>query len=87
MFIILLMQLSHNALIWARIWLTPATPHLHAYGIVRLIREVWAVPGRIKVTEQGVVRVRLRQAHPRARDVCRAFLPLLDNSHIDVVVG
>ena len=85
--VILLMQLAHNVLIWARGWLTPHAPHLHAYGIVRLIREVWAIPGRIKVTEQGVLRVRLRQAHPRARDVCKGFLPLLANSHIGVGVG
>jgi hypothetical protein len=85
--VILLMQLAHNVLIWARAWLTPHAPRLHTYGIVRLIREVWAIPGRIKVTEQGVLRVRLRQAHPWARDVCKGFLPLLANSHIGVVVG
>jgi hypothetical protein len=85
--IILLMQLAHNVLIWSRGWLIPQAPRLRAYGIVRLIREVWAIPGRIKVTEQGVVRVRLRRAHPRARDVCKGFLPLLAHSHLVVIGG
>ena len=85
--VILLMQLAHNVLIWSRGWLTSQAPRLHAYGVVRLIREVWAIPGRIKVTEQGVLRVRLRSAHPRARDVCKAFLPLLAHSHLVVIVS
>ncbi len=85
--VILLMQLAHNVLIWAREWLAPHAPRLHTYGIVRLIREVWAIPGRIKLAEQAVVRVRLRQAHPRARDVCKGFLPLLANRSVGVGVG
>ena len=32
-------------------------------------------------------RVRLRCAHPRARDVCCGFRPLLANSHLEVVLG
>jgi hypothetical protein len=50
-------------------------------------QEVWAIAGRIKVTEQGALRVGLRQAHPRARDVCKGCLPLLANSHIGIGVG
>jgi hypothetical protein len=62
-------------------------PRLHQFGIVRLIGQGWAIPGRIKLTDKGVVRVRLRRAHPRTRDVCCGFGPLLANSHIEVVMG
>ena len=48
---------------------------------------VWAIPGRIKLTDKGVQRVRLRRVHPRAPDVCCSFRPLLANSHIEVVLG
>ncbi len=76
--VVLLVQLAHNILLWARFWLSQYAPRLRAYGIVRLIGQVWAIPGRVKLTEQeGVVRVRLRRQHPRARDVCQGFLPLL----------
>lgn len=75
--VILLMQLAHNVLLWARQWLSQAVPRLHEYGIVRLIGQVWAIPGRVKLEGEGLLRVRLRQEHPRARDVCRGFLPLL----------
>ena len=75
--VVLLVELAHNILIWARSWLAEHAPRLREYGIVRLIGQVWAVPGRVKLTAQeGVVRVRLRREHPRARDVCQGFLPL-----------
>jgi hypothetical protein len=76
--VVLLVELAHNILIWARSWLAEHAPRLQEYGIVRLIGQVWAVPGRVKLSEkEGVVRVRLRRQHPRAREVCQGFLPLL----------
>ncbi len=85
--VVLLIQLAHHVLLWARQWLAKNAPRLGQYGIVRLIREVWAIPGRIKLTDKGVQRVRLRRAHPRARDVCCGFRPLLANGHVEVVLG
>ncbi len=82
--VVLLMQLAHNVLIWARQWLTMDAPRLRGYGIVRLIQEVWAVPGRVKLTDEGIQRVRLRREHPRARDVCCGLHSLLANSHMGV---
>ena len=81
--VILLLQLAHNVLLWARQWLSQAAPHLEEYGIVRLIQQVWAIPGRVKLTEKGPERVRLRPEHPRAREVCRAFRPLLLTHHLE----
>lgn len=81
--VILLLQVAHNVLLWARLWLSQAAPHLEEYGIVRLIGQVWAIPGRVKLTKEGLVRVRLRREHPRAREVCRGFRPLLLNHHLE----
>ncbi len=86
--VVLLVQLAHNILMWARSWLSQPVPRLHEYGIVRLIGQVWAIPGRVKLTDkEGVVRVRLRRQHPRARDVCQGFLPLLPQQQTLVVLG
>jgi hypothetical protein len=86
--VVLLVELAHNILIWARFWLSQHAPRLCSYGIVRLIGQVWAVPGRVKLIEQeGVVRVRLRREHPRARDVCQGFLPLFPQRQSTVVLG
>ncbi|MGZ3622926.1 MAG: hypothetical protein ACXVDN_06410 [Ktedonobacteraceae bacterium] len=86
--VVLLVQLAHNILMWARQWLSQHAPRLLEYGIVRLIGQVWAIPGRVKLTDtEGVVRVRLRREHPRARDVCQGFLPLLPQQQSLVVLA
>ena len=86
--VVLLVELAHNILIWARSWLGEHVPHLHEYGIVRLIGQVWAIPGRVKLSDtEGVVRVRLRREHPRAREVCQGFLSLLTPRQTLVVLG
>jgi hypothetical protein len=77
----LLVQLAHNVLLWARTWLARWAARLGELGIVRLVREVWAVPGRVKVVGEQVQRVRLRAEHPRARDICRGLRQLLPRSH------
>jgi hypothetical protein len=86
--VVLLVELAHNLLIWARSWLSEHVPRLLDYGIVRLIGQVWAIPGRVKLSNtEGVVRVRLRREHPRARDVCQGFLPFLTPRQTLVVLG
>ena len=86
--VVLLVELAHNILIWARSWLGEHVPPLREYGIVRLIGQVWAIPGRVKLSDkEGVVRVRLRREHPRAREVCQGFLSLLPQRQTLVVLG
>jgi len=75
--VVLLGQWAHNVLLWARRWLAPAAPRLGGFGIVRLVQEVWAVPGRIKLAEDQLTRVRLNPDHPQAREVYRGLAPLL----------
>jgi hypothetical protein len=78
--VVLLTQLAHNVLIWARAWLAVRAPRLRECGIVRLVQEVWAVPGRVRLVGEQIGKVRLRRGHPRARDVCCGFGPLLAKS-------
>lgn len=80
MLVVLLMPLAHNVLIWSRQWLAGGAPRLRDGGIVRLVQEVWAVPGRIKLSAEALQRVRLCRDHPRARDVCCGFHPFLPPS-------
>ena len=88
--LVLLSALAHNVLLWARRWLTPVAPRLAGLGIVRLVREVWAIPGRVKLVGAppgSPVRIRLRLAHPRAADVGRGLRLLLDETEPILVVG
>lgn len=78
--VVLLVELAHNVLVWSRRWLAQKVPALGKVGIVRLVQEIWAVPGRLKVVGEQVRRVRLRPEHPRARDVCRGLGSLFPES-------
>jgi hypothetical protein len=75
--VVLLVELAHTVLLWARGWLAKTAPRLQGYGIVRLVQEVWAVPGRVKLAGKQVQRVRLRRVHPLAREVALGWRPLL----------
>jgi hypothetical protein len=79
--VVLLGQWAHNVLLGARRWLARGAPRLERFGIVRLVQQVCAVPGRVKLTAAGVSRVRLRPEHPCARDVYRGLRPLCPGSH------
>src|ERR671932_564069 len=83
----LLGQLAHNVLIWARGWLAEGAPRLARLGIVRLVREVWAVPGRVKLMGAQVQRIRLSALHPRARDVCAGLRHLIPPSQTRVALA
>src|ERR671928_1860368 len=83
----LLGQLAHNVLIWARHWLAADAPRLAALGIVRLVREVWAIPGRVTLVGAQVRHVRLCALHPRARDVCCGLRHLIPPSQMRVCLG
>jgi hypothetical protein len=79
--VVLLGQWAHNVLVWSRRWLARGAPRLAAFGIVRLVQEVWAIPGRVKLLDNGLLgRVRLKPEHPRARDVCAGLGPLFPAS-------
>jgi hypothetical protein len=75
--VVLLTALAHNLLIWSRAWLQEPVPRLRKCGIVRLVQEVWAVPGRVKLVGGVIVRIRLRRQHPRARALLTTLTPLL----------
>ena len=83
----LLGQLAHNVLIWARGWLTGGAPRLASLGIVRLVREVWTIPGRGTLVGAQVQRIRLCALHPRARDVCAGLRRLIPPSQTRVCLA
>jgi hypothetical protein len=79
--VVLLGQLAHNVLVWSRRWLARGAPRLASFGIVRLVQEVWAIPGRVKLLDDGSLsRVRLKPEHPRAREVLAGLTPLFPQS-------
>jgi hypothetical protein len=74
-----LARLAHHLLLWGKQWLSQVpTPQrrLQGYGWVRLLRDVWAVPGVSRWRRGGRVRVRFFPLHPLARPLQASFSAL-----------
>jgi Transposase DDE domain group 1 len=78
--VLLLARLAHHLLVWSQQWLRrlPQLRHrLRGYGVVRLLQEVWTVPGVLCWQHGWLVRVRFDPLHPLARLLQRGFAALL----------
>src|SRR5437764_6128483 len=77
--VLLVARLAHHLLLWGKQWLSrvPATrQRLRGYGLVRLRRDVWAVPGVIRWRRGWMVRVRFSPLHPLATPLQESFSAL-----------
>ncbi len=81
--LVLLAQLAHNLLIWCRDSLSEAQPSLHSWGILRLVRDVFAVPGQVHFDVRGrLIQISLNQAHPLTAVLVQAFSSALAASQV-----
>jgi Transposase DDE domain group 1 len=77
--VLLLARLAHHLLLWGKQWLNrvPSTRRrLHGYGLVRLLRDVWAVPGVIRWRRGWMLSVRFSPLHPLAIPLQASFSAL-----------
>jgi hypothetical protein len=77
--VLLLARLAHHLLVWGKQWLSrvPSTrQRLQGYGLVRLLRDVWAVPGVIRWQRGWMVSVRFSPLHPLATLLQESFSAL-----------
>jgi hypothetical protein len=65
--LILLAQLAHNLIVWARGWLSETAPKLASYGIKRWVRDLLTMPGQLTFRDNLLVKVRLSGLHQLAR--------------------
>jgi len=76
--LILLTDVAHNLLAWARLWMFPDAK-LAQYGPLRLTADVLCLPGHL-VFEQGrLVQVQLNALHSHAAEVAVAIWHLFDH--------
>lgn len=72
--LLLLTQMAHNLLVWARRVLSRMIVPWRAYGLKRLIREVLCVQGQAELTASGhLVGITFNSAHPASRYWCRVL--------------
>ena len=77
--VLLLARLAHHLLLWGKQWLSrvPSTRwRLRGYGLVRLLRDVWAVPGVIRWRRGWMVSVRFNPLHPLTEALQQGFAAL-----------
>lgn len=86
--VMLLGQLAHNVVVWARKWLTAQAPKLEGYGVQRVVRDLFGVSGYVELGKGGVVRrVVLNERSALARAYLGAWRALLKAEHVSVTLG
>lgn len=84
----LLGSLAHNVIVWARGWLVGQQPKLAHYGMLRMVRDVFHIQGRVGLDAQGhVVQIVLNQAAPLARGIGTALQMVLAPAHTAISLG
>lgn len=86
--LVLLNQLAHNVLMWARGWLTEVAPKLARFGILRLVRDLLSVSGRIEVDRKNssIKRIILNRAAPLASGFLSALRTLLLPQQVPIIL-
>jgi hypothetical protein len=77
--VLLMARLAHHLLLWGKQWLSRVSVtrrRLRGYGLVRLLRDVWAVPGVIRWRRGWMVSVRFSPLHPLATPLQESFAAL-----------
>jgi hypothetical protein len=85
--LILLAQLVHNLIVWARSWLSEEEPRLAELGIKVWVRDLFAMPGRIKFKAGKIVKVHLRRGHQYARRFFETLAHFFAKSEIRLFLG
>jgi hypothetical protein len=76
--VMMLNELAHNVLIWARGWLAAVLPQIERYGLLRLVRDVWHISGFVEQTGHGqLTRIVLNHLAPLAHGLGLALRQLL----------
>ena len=74
--LLLLTDLAHNTLAYLRPWLFTDSPFM-AWGPLRVIRDLLAMPGQVRFKGDKLVMVALPQRHPYASDMAHCLTELL----------
>ncbi len=80
--LVLLAQLAYNLIAWTRTIFSAVDEHLAHFGCLRVVRDLFQIPGCIQLDAQGhILQISLRASHPYAWAVVQT-LPIHDVSLI-----
>jgi hypothetical protein len=86
--LVLLNQLAHNVLVWARSWLCEESPQLIRYGVLRFVRDLLSISGLIEMDQRNrVKRIVLNRGASFARGLLSALRTLLLPEQVVIILG
>jgi hypothetical protein len=87
-FLVLLAQLAYNLVSWVRAVLVRLFPKFQHYGMLRMVRDVFQIPGKVHFDkDKQIIRIRLNQDHQLAPAFCEAFKPFLARNGTTLILG
>lgn len=87
--LVLLAQLAHNLIIWTRNHLASASASLQHLGVLRMVRDVFHIPGRILLDDHHHLKaIILNRDHPFSRPFVSAFASLCaQHDDLSLILG
>ena len=85
--LVLLAQLAHNVTIWTRNALAAGAPRLAPYGIQRMVRDVFHIPGQLRFDAADHLHIVLSEHHPLSASVVRGFAQWSPRDDLSLILG
>lgn len=86
--LVLLAQLANNLMVWLRRLLECKRPQFCHWGMLRLVRDVCRISGKMKLDKRGrIVGIKLNKAHPLAAAFTETFAPVLARDGVSLNLG
>lgn len=80
--------LAHNLLVWARNWLAPFAPKIADFGMLRMVRDVLHIIGKIELSQDNrVSKITLNSADPFTKLVQPGLASLLAFEQVAIYSG
>ena len=83
-----LATLAHNVLVWARRWLSEGQPKIAAFGLKRVIRDIFTTSGLLRWDRTGKIWAIIFNRHDRYAEVLTGgFAHMLAHERVILVLG
>jgi hypothetical protein len=80
--------LAHNLLVWARNWLAPFAATIAKFGMLRMVRDILHITGKVELTEHHHIRkIVLNSADPFTKLVQPGLASLLAHEQVVICSG
>lgn len=85
--LVLLAQLAHNLVEWAKGWLAQSEPQLATFGIQRWVRDLFSIAGAVIFETGRIVKVRFNQRNRLVRRFHKPIAEYFAKLNIEVAIG